>query len=295
MDVQSGGQPPRIYTDPQGHVSPVTRVGGLDPNYSSVEHSSISWRAIFAGAFISMLAYFILTALGLAIGGASLRGVISGGEGGQALGIGSAIWLIITALASLYFGSYMASRVSGLITSRIGGTQGLVIASLFFGFLVMQIGAGIGALGSGVSSVVGMAGGAAGDLAQSQQVQGVLQKSLGGLNLKSPPAEVAQGVASRLAQGDNEGAKAYLANQAGISQAEADQKIAQARSELASTARDVGTTAAKVTSIAGWTIFGMLLLGSLAALFGGASGARANLKRPVSDSDVRNIRKSKAA
>ena len=295
MNINSGGQPPHIYTDPQGHVSPRSRTGDYDSSYSSLEHSSISWRAIFAGAFISLLAYLTLTSLGVAIGGASLRGVIAGGEGGQALGIGSGIWLVVTALISLYFGSYMASRVSGLITSRIGSVQGLVITSLFFGFLAMQIGAGLGAIGSGLGSVAGKAGGAASDLAQSPQAQSVVQKSLGDLNLKSSPTDVAQGLATRLAQGDEDGAKAYLANQAGISNAEADRRIAQARTELQSTARDVGTTAAKVTSIAGWTMFGMLFLGSIASLLGGGAGARANLKRPVSEGDVRNIEKSKAA
>jgi hypothetical protein len=261
-----------------------------------LERSSISWRAIFAGAFISLLAYFILMALGLAIGGATLRGVISGDSSAQGLGIGSGIWLIVTAFISLYFGSYMAGRVSGLITSRVGGVQGLVITALFFGFLFTQVGAGIGALGSGLGSIVGKVGGAAGDMAQNPQVKSVIEKSLGSLNLKSPPDQVAQGVASRLIQGRDDDAKNFLASQAGISRPDADRRIAQARTDIQSTLHDVGVTAAKITTIAGWTIFGMLLIGALAGVYGGGGGARANLKRPLSEGDLRKLdQRSRAA
>lgn len=261
----------------------------------AVEHSSFNWRAVFAGAFIALLTYFILTALGLAIGGSSLEGVITGGDGLQSLGIGTAIWLVVSVLIALAVGSYFAARVSGLITSRVGGTQGLVITSLFFAFMMWQVSSGIGMLTSGVGSVFGAVGSAADNIARNPQVQDVVQRSLGDLNLQSPPEEVAQGVAIRLLRGQEEQAKSYLANQAGISEAQADRRLAQFRDQLQSTAQDVGQSVAQVASIAGWTIFGMLLLGSIAALLGGGAGARATLKRPLSRGDVKNIDKTRAA
>ncbi|MEW6055301.1 MAG: hypothetical protein AB1540_01695 [Bdellovibrionota bacterium] len=252
---------------------------------TAVQHSSINWRAIFAGTFVSLLVYSTLMALGVAIAGATLVGVINAEEGGTALSIGSGVWLIVSALVSLFVGSYLAGRVGGLIHTRIGTVQGLVISSLFFAFLLSQVGAGIGGLGRGVGSTIGALGGAAGDLSKNPQVQDTIERSLGDLNLKSPPDQVIQGVATRLLRGDETGARDYLARQAGLSPTEAQQRIDTFKNDFQNTAKDVGATAARVVSVAGWTLFGSLLLGSLFAALGGGAGARRNLNRPLGQKD----------
>lgn len=260
-----------------------------------LERSSISWRAIFAGFFISFMVYLILASLGLAIGGASLKGVVQGQGGGQGLTLGSGIWLVATALISLFIGSYLAGRVSGLVTSRIGGVQGFVVAALFFAFMISQVGAIVGTVGSGLGNVIGSAGTVAQSATTNPQVQAVIQDRLADLKLKSPPDQVAQGLASRLIRGDTTGARDYLAQQAGISRAQADRKINQFRTEFQDKMRDIGTATAKAVSIAGWTLFGVFLLGTIFGVLGGAAGARRNLSRPVSKSDQRRIGSARAA
>lgn len=254
-----------------------------------MEHSTISWRAIFGGTFITLLFYFILMSLGLAIGGASLQAIIEGGTDGGALSIGSCVWLIVSALISLFVGSWFAGRVSGPVPQRIGAVQGMVISALFFGFLISQIGATVGLLGRGLESTV--------NLAQSPQVQDTVEKALGGLNLKAPPDQVLQGVATRLLRGDDEGAKRYLARQAGIGTNEATRRIKAMKTDIEKTVRDVGSKVAKATSVAGWTFFGAMFLGTVAAVFGGGGGAATNLRRPLSRGDQERFeeRKRRAA
>lgn len=266
-----------------------------DVHATTLERSSINWRAIFAGFFISLMVYMILTSLGLAIGGSTLKGVVQGQGGGTGLSIGSGIWLVVSVFLSLFTGSYLAGRVSGLVTGRIGGTQGVVIAALFFAFMLSQVGALVGALGNGLGSVIGAAGSAASGASNNPQVQSVIQDRLGDLNLKSPPDQVAQGLGTRLIRGDTIGARNYLASQAGISRAEADRRLNQLKTDFQSKMKEVGASTAKAVSIAGWTLFGVFALGTGFSVLGGSAGARGNLSRPVSASDQRRMTGTRAA
>ncbi|HAR42841.1 MAG TPA: hypothetical protein DCS07_09475 [Bdellovibrionales bacterium] len=253
---------------------------GRDPT-RELERSSISWRAIFAGLFVSLLTYMILMAFGIAVGSAGLASNISGGLEGSTLSIGSGIWVVLSALVSLFAGCYYAARAAGLIATRVGAIQGLVVASLFFLTMFSQIGAAIGFIGGGLGSAVGSIGKGASEIAKAPEVQDTIQSSLGELNLKSPPDQVVQGIATRLIQGNTIGARNYLAAQAGISPAEAQTRIDTIANDVQSTARDIGQKTAKAVSMIGWTVFGYLLLGSLAALFGGMTGAKFAVKHSV--------------
>ncbi len=261
----------------------------------AVEDSSVSWRAIFAGMFIALLTYLSLISLGVAVGSSALEEVIRGQDTAGGLGWGSGIWFVVSALASLFVGSYCASRVSGPITTRIGRIQGGVITALFFAIMLSQIGSTLGFLGRGLGSIVGAVGGAAGDLSQNPQVQDTIDQAIGDLNLRASPEVVAQGVAVRLLRGNGESAKNYLARQAGISPAEADQRLTQIRQNMDKVLTDVGSTAAKVASIAGWSLFGALVLGSLFSMLGGGLGAQMNLRAPLSHMDEEAIHDQKAA
>ncbi len=268
----------------------------VTPNdYGAVENATISWRAIFAGTAVALLTYMILMSLGLAVGGHSLQGIVQNQNSASGLGIGSGIWLAVSTLVSLFVGSYTASRVSGLIPMKVGRTQGLVVTALFFGLMFSQIGSALGTLGKGVGTAVGALGSGVSDLSKNSQVQDIVGRSVEGLNLKSSPEVVVQGVASRLLQGNQQGAINYLSLQAGISPTEAQARIDGFRQDFDQTMTQAGVTAAKVAKIAGWSIFGALVLGSLASLIGGGLGAGANLARPLDRSDHKALGKSRAA
>lgn len=262
---------------------------------SSVAQASLSWRAILAGAFLSLLFYFILMALGVAIGGSLLPGVIRGQVQGGGLGIGSGIWMIVSLIVSLFFGAYLSSRVSGLRPIRVGGTQGLIITALFFAVTLSGLGSVLGGLGRSVGVVAASTVGAAGDLSQNPTVRATVQDALKGLNLNAPPAVVARGVAVLLLEGDETGARNFLAEQAGISPSDAEQRIQGFKDNFQGAVQNAGVKVAKATSAAAWTVFGALILSSFFAWLGGALGMRVSLARPLSERELEIFRESRAA
>lgn len=267
----------------------------VTPDVDVLQRSTVKWRAIFAGAFVSIMTYLILMSLGLAIGGGNLQGVIQGEDTAQALGIGAGVWLVASIVISLFIGAFAAGRVSGLITNRVGRTQGVVISALFFGLLLSQVGSAIGSLGRGIGATVGAVGTAAGDLSKNPQVQDLADDVIGDLNLRSSPEVVVSGLTRRLVRGDTDGAANYLSRQAGITREEADARLQTLKTDIQQTANDAGQAAARGMRTAGYTLFGSLLLGMLAAILGGGAGAAASLRSPLSRADRTALRKAHAA
>lgn len=248
-------------------------------------HALISWRSIAAGLLISMFSMLGLLGLGLALGGINM----SGDTSAQNAGVFTGAWFLVSTLISIFLGSYFAARVSKFRMGRIGSAQGLVIAALFLGFFLYQIFMAIGSAGSLAGSFLGKSGGMiAGGLeraSESPQITATVgqfaEDSLGDLNFRSPPQIVAQGVASRIFRGDSEGAKNYLAMQAGISRTEANMRIDQMRQrfdQYIADAKEATGTAMKST---GWSLFLLVALGALFGTLGGALGSVANFRRPL--------------
>lgn len=259
-----------------------------------LERASLSWGVIFAGDLMAVLFYTILLALGLGIGGSSLKNMIQMG-GGLGIGMGAGIWAVVSILISLFLGSYFSGRISGPISTRMGSIQGLVIAAIFFGFMLSQLGSVMGGLTRGVANTIGAVGSVASDVMSDPRVQDTLRGALNGLPLKSPPDVVLQGVATRLFRGDDVGARDYLANQAGITSAEADRRITQMKNDLQKILTDIGSSLAGAISTAGWTLFFALVFGTVASAVGGGIGTSAQLKRPLGPRDIETIRRGKAA
>jgi len=248
-------------------------------------HALISWRSIVAGLLVTLFAMTGLIGLGLAIGGISLDADTSA----KSAGLFSGIWFLASAIISLFAGSYFAARVSKFRTSRIGSAQGLVIAALFLGLVLWQTMAAIGAAGNAVGSIIGKTGEVAVAGAEkagrspaiSNTVSNITESALGDLNLKSDPTTVAQGLGTRLVRGDTEGAKRYLAYQSGMTVAEADQRIATMRADVDKAVNDAKEATAVALKSTGWTLFGLVVLGALAAVGGGAIGSMANFRKPL--------------
>jgi hypothetical protein len=260
-----------------------------------VHYDTINWKAIFAGSFVSLLTYLAFFSLGLVIGSSSLENAALGTSSASGLGVGTGIWMIASIIVSIFAGSFASSRVGGAIPIRIGRVQGLVVAALFFVFVLSQIGSAVGLLGKGIGATVASVGGATGDLSKTPQVQDLIDQALGNLNLKSPPETVAQGVASRLVQGNPEGAKNYLARQAGITPQQADAQIQELKPKVENALRKSGAAAANTVKSIGLALFLSILLGSIAGSIGGSVGAAMNLRIPVSRSDEKASKTGRAA
>jgi hypothetical protein len=248
-------------------------------------HALISFRAIVAGVLIAMFTMTGLIGLGLAFGGMGLDPETTA----QSAGIFSGVWFVASVLVSLFLGSYFAARVSKFRSGRVGSVQGLVIAALFLGFFLYQMISALGSAGSALGGFIGQSGSAisagvqkaAGNPTVANTIGNFTEDALGDLNLRSDPQVVAQGLGTRLVRGDTEGARNYLARQAGISPTEADARIAQMKGQVDRYVTDAKEGAATALRSTGWTLFLMVLLGALAAIGGGALGSAANFRKPL--------------
>lgn len=248
-------------------------------------HALISWRAIVAGLLIAMFTMTGLIGLGLAFGGISMDEDTSAKSAGMFTGI----WFMASALVSLFIGSYFAARISKFRTGRVGSAQGIVIASLFLGFFLYQSISALGALGSGAGAMLGKSSGiiasgvqkAAENPAITGAISNMTEDALGGLNLKSSPSQVAQGLGTRVLRGDAEGAKNYLAFQAGITPAEANTRIEQLKGKTDQVLADAKEATATALKSTGWSLFLLVVLGALSSVGGGALGSVANFRKPL--------------
>lgn len=241
----------------------------------------VCWKSILAGLFVTILCYMVLTALGVGIGGVTASNLIMNEEGGTGLAAGAVIWLAIATVASLFTGSYFAVRAAKYVTSKIGASQGAVIAALFFVLMAWGAAMGVRNLASGLANTALAASSGAANLAMNPIVQDSLQKALGTSTLRSSPGEVAEGLTVRLMRGDTVSAKSYLAYQTGLPAAEIDRRMAVLQTEFEQNAKIIATKTAEAVAAAGWTMFVTMVFGIAGALFGGRLAARVNAELPV--------------
>lgn len=71
----------------------------------------ISWCAVFAGVLVAIVTQMLLTLLGIGIGLGTIDPVQERNPA-AGLGIGSAIWYIISSLLSLFLGGWVAGRLA---------------------------------------------------------------------------------------------------------------------------------------------------------------------------------------
>jgi len=256
----------------------------IEPAQTRQSHI-LCWKSIAAGILISIMTYMILSALGAGMVGSAARTAIENEQNGSALATGAVLWMGLSAVISLFLGSYFAVRMAKSITSKIGVAHGFVVASIFFILLMIQAGSTVSALSRGFGHLVAGLGKGSASIASSPIVQDTINRTLGSSTLKSEPKVVAEGLAERLLVGDVESAKSYYSYQTGLSGPEVDTKIAQLKNEFQQAAKNAGDKIAKAVSDTGWSLFVVFLVGLLAALIGGRTGAHANLEHPLMETE----------
>lgn len=249
----------------------------------------LSWRSVFAGILISIMSYMILSSLGVGIVGLASQAAIENERGGIAIATGAGLWMGLSAIVSLFAGSYFAVRISKNVTYRIGAAHGLVVASSFFIILTFLATSAVGSLSMGLGNLVSGMGQGAAALGTNPRIQDTINTAMGNENFKSDPKVVNEGIAVRLLRGDVESAKAYYAYQTGQSRAEVSAKIDQLRAEFEATAKEAGDKAAEVLSGTGLSLFVTFVLGFLAAGIGGRVAAHVNAERPLTAEEVYTV------
>lgn len=72
----------------------------------------VSWGAVIAGVFVTLVTGIILSLLGIGIGAGTIN-PLTEQQPFKHLGIGTMIWLALTGLVSSFFGAWVAGRSSG--------------------------------------------------------------------------------------------------------------------------------------------------------------------------------------
>jgi hypothetical protein len=200
----------------------------------------ISWGAIFAGALIALATQLVLTLIGTAIGLATLSPASGQGPSGTTLGVGAAVWVVISSLLSLFLGGYIAGRLAGTFNGWLHGLATWATVAMLTMLLLTTAAGGL----------IGAASGLAGFALTSDNVRNRL-----------PPA-VQQQVDQFSSQVNASADRAATQAQ----QMTPEQRAAQASQveERAAKGGAVGTGAAALG----------LILGALAAAFGGSTGQR---------------------
>ena len=244
-------------------------------------HPLMSWRSTVAGLIISFFVMAGLTGLGMAFGGIGLDEDTTM----SSVRVFTGVWFLVSTIISIFVGSYFAARVSKYQTGRIGSAQGIVISALFLGAFLWQSMMALGNLGQATGSLIGKSVSGVNQISQNPYVANfvgnISEDALGDLNLKSDPQVVASGLTSRLVRGDTQGAKNYIAAQAGISPEDADQRIIQLKNRFDASLIEAKQQAASALKSAGWSIFLLVVLSALSAILGGALGSVANHRKPL--------------
>lgn len=215
------------------HYSPVSP----SEDIRTIEINRVAWGAIFAGVALALIAQVLLNMIGIGIGMATLDPGTGDNPSLGGFGIGAGIWWVLSGIIASFLGGLAAGRLSGQPRPDTAAWHGL-IAWAVTSIVVVYL------LSTAVSSLIGGAMGALGSLVSTAA-------NAASANPNVTADSVLSGVQSATAGTD--------LNAVGA-------QVAQGATQAAQTATDAASTIAWVSAIS-------LILGGVAAWFGGRTGA----------------------
>jgi hypothetical protein len=270
---------------------------------STADHTTrlrnrISWGAVLAGVATALVVQMLLNMLGLGIGMATLDAAnTSANPSASTASMTAAGWWIGSGIVASLIGGVAAGRLSGtsdtgtarwhglvswcattlclmyLLTTAIGGVLGGTVNAL---------GSTVGALGRGAATAVtGVAANTDGDALQAQ-ARRLINPNDAQSAQDSVVAYIRASVSGDQAAADRARDRAVdaVARAANVSPDEARTRLQQAEQQVRQTAdqakqaaQQAAETARKSVATAGFTGFIALVLGAVAAWFGGGFGA----------------------
>ncbi len=284
---------------------------GPDPlNYSAVTPeedirtimiNTVSWGAVFAGAVVALFVLVMLNLLAAGIGLASVSATEGENPSPESFSIAAGLWYVASTLLSAYIGGFIAGRLSGKPVDNTAGYHGLtawaVSTLLFVYLLTTAVGGVLGGAASSLSGVAGGIGTAATTAAQTAapvlanapdpfgNVEGQIRQASGG----NDPAALRDAAVTSMkalltgdekqAQEGREKAAQALATAQNIPIEEArtrvgqyEQQYRQAAEQAKQQALQAAEKTRRIASSAALYAFFALLIGAIAAWFGGRSG-----------------------
>jgi hypothetical protein len=145
----------------------------------------VSWGAIFAGFFVTIVVQIMLTLLGAAVGIASLE-PFREPHTGQKVAIASGIWLLVSGLISIWVGGCVAGRLCGGPRRADGLIHGVVAWSVSTCATLALLATTVGAVIGGTAALLGGAL-ELGNLTKNQGSTASLQEQVQNLFPQSGP------------------------------------------------------------------------------------------------------------
>jgi hypothetical protein len=266
----------------------------------------ISWGAVFGGVVIALATQLILNLLGVGIGAATFDPASSTNASATTFSIGAAIWWTISGILAALAGGYAAGRLAGQPREASGGWHGLTAWALATLVIFALLTTTLGAIAGGALGFLGnVAGGAAQSLGTTAQtaVQAAapaisqaadplarIERAVRDVSGGSDPSALRDAAVSAVraavtsdpaqAQDARDRAAQALAKAQGVPIDDARAQIGryeQQYRQAIEEAKQQATAAAQMatTAVSRGALFASiaLLLGAIAAWFGGRMGA----------------------
>jgi len=272
--------------------------GATSDDQRTQMRNSVSWGAILAGVAAALVVQLLLNVLGIGIGASSVDAMNTGDNpSASGFSLTAGIWWTLSGIVASFAGGVVAGRLCGTSdgnTSRWHGLVSWCVATLIIFYLLTSavggiiggtfnaLGSTVGAAGKGAASAVsGIAQNTNGDALQAQ-----VQRLVNPDGTQSAQDNILAYVRASVS-GDQAAATAArdkavdsLAKTANISPDDAHTRLQQAEQQARQAADQVkqkAQQAAEATrkGVASAGIFGFiaLVLGAVAAWFGGGTGA----------------------
>jgi hypothetical protein len=151
------------------HMSPATPA----EDARTLMLNRISWGAVLAGVVIALVTQLILNMIGLGVGVATLDPAAGAGDNPSAtsLSLGAGIWFVASGVIAAFAGGYAAGRLAGKPKESTAGWHGLtawaVTTLVVFYLLTSTVGSLLGGAFSTVTSALGGASRTVGSAAQT--------------------------------------------------------------------------------------------------------------------------------
>ncbi|AGA08369.1 PhnA-like protein [Sinorhizobium meliloti] len=280
------------------HVGDTDYVEDLSANAAV---NQISWGAVFAGVALALAVQFLLNLLGVGIGAAVIDPATADNPNPSTFSIAGGLWFVVSGIVAAFVGGYVASRVSGRPSKATGSYHGLIswaVTTLVVLYLLTtSVGTLVGGAFSGLSSIVGGVGktaatvttAAAPAVASSVDPMADIERQIRSATGGNDPAALrdAAVAAMRAVVTGDEATAEEARNRAAEAVARAQNiPVDQARTQVQQyeesyrasferakqQATEAADTAATVVSSGALLGFVSLVIGAVAAWFGGASG-----------------------
>lgn len=283
-----------MTTSPEQPAEVRATEAAVPDDYRTVLLNRVSWGAVLAGVVTALVVQLLLNMLGIGIGLGTLSAAGGDNPSPTTLSVGAGLWWTLTGSVASFLGGALAGRLAGKPSASTGGWHGvvtwaattLVIAYLLTTALGGVLGGAFSVLGNAASAVGRSAASAVPAVAQADPFAGI-ERQVRAATAGNDPAALRDSVVAYVrgtVTGDQAEAQAArgravdaLAKAANVSPEEAGKRIDEWQQQYRQTAeqaerkaRDAAETARQAVSRAGLFGFVALVLGAVAAWFGGS-------------------------